>query len=126
MITGYQASNQVNVRFRDIARAGAILDVLVREGANQINGPTLTLDRPEAALDEARLAAVKQARARADLYAGAAGLRVKRIVSITEAEGFSPPVPVMAQRANMAEAKTDVLPGEQQVGVSVSVVFELE
>lgn len=126
VITGYQASNQVNIRFRDIARAGAILDVLVREGANQINGPTLMLDKPEAALDEARLAAVGQARARAELYAGAAGLKVKRIVSIAEAEGYQSGPPVMMQRAAMADAKTEILPGEQALGVTVSVVFELE
>src|SRR5688572_18962402 len=53
-LIGYRASNEVNVRFREIADSGRILDVLVAEGANQINGPNLGLDRPEAALDEAR------------------------------------------------------------------------
>ena len=86
VITGYQASNQLTIRFRDIAKSGAILDVLVKEGANQINGPTLTIDKPEAAQDEARIAAVKQARARADLYARATGLKVKRIISISESD----------------------------------------
>lgn len=85
VITGYQASNTVSVRFRQIARSGAILDTLVREGANQIDGPNLMIDQPEAALDEARTDAVRQARARAELYAKAAGLRVERIVSISEA-----------------------------------------
>ena len=53
-LVGYQAVNEVSVRFRDIAKTGAILDALVAQGANQINGPTLTIERPEAALDEAR------------------------------------------------------------------------
>ena len=52
-LVGYQAVNEVSVRFRDIAKTGAILDALVAQGANQINGPTLTIERPEAALDEA-------------------------------------------------------------------------
>ena len=82
VVTGYQASNSVSVRFRNIAKSGAILDVLVGEGANQIDGPSLTIDQPEAALDEARVSAVKIARARAELYAKAAGLTVSRIVSI--------------------------------------------
>ena len=51
-LTGYTASNQVSVRFRDIRNTGRILDALVAEGANQINGPSLTIDKPEAALDE--------------------------------------------------------------------------
>ena len=50
-LTGYTASNQVNVRFRDIAKSGDILDALVAEGANSINGPTLTIDKPDEALD---------------------------------------------------------------------------
>ncbi|WP_174273964.1 SIMPL domain-containing protein, partial [Sphingomonas bacterium] len=57
-LTGYQATNQVTVRLRDVAGAGGVLDALVAAGANQIDGPTLTIDKPEAALDEARTAAL--------------------------------------------------------------------
>jgi uncharacterized protein len=127
VITGYQASNQLNVKFRDIGKAGSVLDVLVREGANQINGPTLALDNPQAALDEARASAIKSARARADLYANATGMKVKRIVAISESEGFNQgPVPVMArQMTSDAAAKTEILAGEQSVAVTINVVFEL-
>jgi uncharacterized protein len=127
VITGYQASNQLNVRFRDIAKSGSVLDTLVKEGANQINGPTMTLDNSQAAMDEARIAAVKNARARADLYAAATGMTVKRIVSISESEGYTPgPMPIMQRSAAMdASAKTEMLPGEQSIAVSVNVVFEL-
>ncbi len=127
VITGYQASNQLNVRFRDIAKSGSVLDALVKEGANQINGPTMMLDNAQAAMDEARIAAVKNARARADLYAGATGMTVKRIVSISESEGYAPgPMPIMQRSAAMdASAKTEMLPGEQSIAVSVNVVFEL-
>ena len=58
VLTGYRASNQVSVRFRDIKATGAILDALVAEGANQINGPSLTIDKPEQAMDEARVKAI--------------------------------------------------------------------
>lgn len=127
-IIGYQASNQVTVRFRDIAKSGTILDALVKEGSNQINGPTLMIDKPEAAQDEARVAAIKAARARADLYATALGMKVKRVVSISESEGYSGgPVMVTAMRQmDAASAKTEIMPGEQSIGVSVSVVFELQ
>jgi uncharacterized protein YggE len=128
VITGYQASNQVTVRFRDVKRSGAILDALVAQGANQINGPSFALDRPEAALDEARVAAIKAARARADLYARAAGLQVKRILWISESGGFAPPpqpMPMMA-RMEAKAADTPVEAGEQRMAVSVSVSFELQ
>ncbi|RJF93307.1 SIMPL domain-containing protein [Sphingomonas cavernae] len=128
VITGYQATNTVTVRFRDVGKSGTILDALVAEGANQINGPSLQIDKPEAAEDEARVDAIKKARARAVLYAGAAGLKVKRILSISEAGGYAPPPPmpyVMASRGK-AEADTAIAPGEQTVGVTVTVSFELE
>lgn len=130
VITGYQANNTVTVRFRDIAKSGAVLDALVKQGANQINGPELVVDKPEAAQDAARVSAIKQARTRADLYAKAAGLTVKRIVSMSESIDYSGgPQPMMMGRAMMAdgaEAKTSVIAGEKAIGVTLAVVFELQ
>jgi uncharacterized protein YggE len=128
VITGYQASNQVSVRFRDVKRSGAILDTLVAQGANQINGPSFALDKPEAALDEARTLAVATARKRAELYAKAAGMSVRRIVSITETGGGAQPQPVMlmAMRSRGEADSTPVQAGEQKMTVSVSVSFELQ
>ena len=83
-LTGYTASNQLTVRFRDIRSSGAILDALVAQGANQINGPNLTIDKPEAALDEARAKAVATGRQRAELYARSLGMHVVRLVSVAE------------------------------------------
>ncbi|MDB5662708.1 MAG: hypothetical protein JWM38_2396 [Sphingomonas bacterium] len=128
VITGYQASNQVAVRFRDVKRAGSILDTLVAQGANQINGPAFALDKPAAALDEARAQAIATARARAELYAKAAGLSVKRIVSISEGGGFAPPQPmpmVMSMRAKES-ADTNIEAGDQKMSVTVAVSFELQ
>lgn len=125
-IVGYRASNDVSVRFRDIARAGSILDALVAQGANQINGPMLTIDKPQQALDEARIAAIASARARAEIYARAIGKRVGRILSISEA-GASMPVPMERMRGMAAAQNSTVIePGEQSVSVSLSVSFELE
>lgn len=129
-LSGYQASNTVNVRFRDIRNAGRILDALVAEGANQINGPTLTIDKPEAALDEARTRAVAAGRARADLYARALGMRVVRLLSVSEGVGqVPPPMPygrLVTMDAPQAVSKTEITPGEQQLQVSVQMSFELQ
>lgn len=126
-IVGYQATNTVSVRFRDIEKSGAILDALVGQGATNIDGPSLSIDQPDAALDEARRDAIARARARAELYAGAAGLRVDRIVSISEGHEASPPVPVMmTARMESDSGRTQVLPGEQDVTVSVTVRFLLK
>ncbi len=127
VITGYQATNSVSVRFRDVAKSGVILDALVGEGANQIDGPNLSIDQPDAALDEARADAVKRARARAELYARAAGMRVTRIVSITEngENAGSPNPPMLMARASMAKDSTQIVAGEKDVTVSISVRFLL-
>lgn len=127
-LTGYQASNNVSVRFRDIRKTGEILDALVAEGANQINGPSLTIDKPEAALDEARLKAIANGRARAELYARGLGMRVTRLLSVSESGGYAAPPPMpMYARAEMAQdAKTTIDPGEQKVSVSIAMSFELQ
>lgn len=125
--TGYRASNEVAVRFRDIAQSGRILDALVAEGANQINGPSLGIDRPEAALDEARVAALANARARAELYARAMNLRVRRVLLVSESGAtLPPPMPMLRMQAGRAEADTNIEPGEQTLSVSLTVSFELE
>jgi uncharacterized protein len=127
-LNGYSASNQLTVRFRDIASTGKILDALVTEGANQISGPNLSVEKPEAALDEARIKAVSAARARADLYARSLGMRIVRVVSVSESGGYAPPPPmapmVMAARAERDQTVID--PGEQKLQVSVSITFELQ
>ena len=126
-LNGYTASNQVSVRFRDIRNSGRILDALVAEGANQINGPTLTIDKPETALDEARTQALATGRARADFYARALGKRVVRLVSVSEGGGNypAPPMPMMME-ARTQSADTKIVPGEQKLQVALSMVFELQ
>ena len=128
-LIGYQAANEVNVRFRDIARSGPILDALVAQGANQINGPMLTIDRPEAALDEARVQALTNARARADLYARSLGMRVARVLAVSEAALGPIPLARVGMVRGMAanqDAATQIVPGEQTLSVSLTVSFELE
>jgi uncharacterized protein len=126
-LIGYRASNEVTVKFRDIASTGKILDALVAQGANQISGPMLGIDKPEQALDEARTAALAAARARAELYARALGKKVGRILSISESGGGGP-IPMFRAMAqgNAAQDSTSIDPGEQTVSVSLAVSFELE
>jgi uncharacterized protein YggE len=124
VLTGYQASNQLSVRFHDIRASGKILDALVGEGANQISGPNLSIEHPEAALDDARTKAVSAARTRADLYAHALGMRVVRVISVSESGGEIPrPISPMYARAQVAEAKTSIDPGEQQLQINVAMTF---
>lgn len=128
-IVGYQASNNVNVKVRKLDALGKVLDALVAQGANQINGPSFEIDKPEAALEEARIAAIRKAQKQAQTYADTLGLKIKRIVSISEGDSTPPrPFPEMrmmaAAPAGMAK-DTAVAAGENSVSISVSMVFEL-
>lgn len=126
-ITGYQASNTLNLKLRDVTRVGQVLDALVASGANQVNGPTFGIDDPEPLYDQARVAALKLAQARAQTYAKALGLRVHRVVSLNEGGGAMPPMPMPRMAMVKAEAfdSTPVAPGESSVSVQLNVVFEL-
>ncbi|MCJ2181366.1 SIMPL domain-containing protein [Novosphingobium sp. 1949] len=126
-IVGYQVNNTVTVRQRKLDDFGAVIDALVSAGANEVNGPTFTLSQPDAAQDEARVEAIKEARRRADLYAKAAGLRVVRIVSIAEGGGYVPQIRAKSDmiRLSAASAPAPVAAGELDVTAQVAVQFEL-
>ena len=125
-IIGYQATNTVMIRSRDIKNFGTVLDALVAAGANQVSGPSFQLADASAANDEARVSAIKAGRARADLYARAAGLRVVRIVSISESGGYGRPQPMYtsAMKGESSDA-TSISAGEIEAAVTVTMQFEL-
>lgn len=121
-VQGYNASNMVTVQVRSIEQVGPVLDASVTDGANMLNGITFGLLDPVPATDEARKKAVEDARRKAALYAGAAGVELGKIVSITEGGSFGAPV----MMGGAAFAKADSVPvaaGEMTVGASVTVTF---
>ena len=89
-LVGYTASNQLSVTVRDLDKLGETMDAIISAGSNTFNGLQFALDDPSEALDEARREAMQEARERAELYAAAAGLKVKRIVTISESGGYNP------------------------------------
>lgn len=126
-LIGYQASNQVTATVNDLAKLGPTLDAVTASGANQIEGGSFGLRDPQGLQDQARLKAVKALQARAELYAGASGYHVGRLVSLSESGGaqplpFAPKVMAMAARA---AASTPVEPGELTVRIEVSGLYEL-
>lgn len=130
-IIGYEARNSVQVRVRRLSDMGGVIDTLVAAGANQVEGPSFTVEEQEPALDEARTAAMQRARQRAELYARAAGLRVGRIISISEQGGYFPvteQIVVTGYRGGPAAPPpppSPVQPGEVALGVQLSVQFAL-
>jgi hypothetical protein len=123
-ITGYQASNRLDVRVRDIARLGPILDRAVDLGANSLAGPSFELSDPSAARDAARRAAVVDAVARARLYAEALGVRLGRILSVTD--DAAPAVAPRTAAFRAAAPAPPVEAGALTISASVTVSWAIE
>ena len=83
-IIGYNASNNVRIRYRRLSEVGRLIDALVAAGANSINGPMFSIEDPEARVRQARDKALASAEQRANEYARKTGARTVRLLSITE------------------------------------------
>jgi uncharacterized protein YggE len=124
-VTGYQATNQVEVRLEDVGKLGVTLDALVTAGANQMNGVIFSIRDDAALLAQARAAAVAEARFKAETFTKAAGVGLGSILSIGES-GSEPPRRLYAA-APMAMAKAvPVSLGEQSVSADVTIVWEIK
>lgn len=129
-IANYKAVNSLDVRFKDLKKTGPTLDALVQAGMNQISGPGFSVADPDKALDAARKEAVKKAQSRAALYAEALGVKLKRVLSVTETMpggGVPPPMPMMkmAMAEMAASADTSVAPGQMTLRVGVMLRYEI-
>ena len=125
-INGYTVSNTVNVRVRDIAILGAVLDQSVSVGANTINGISFAVADPADLYDEARKLAFEDARAKARLYAEAAGVELKSIRTLSESQGYAPPQPYMMREAAMSSDKAvPIQSGELTFSINVQVTWEI-
>jgi hypothetical protein len=129
----FQANNMVEVRIRDIAKAGQAIAATTQAGANVLSGPNMTVGDPEAASRSAYAQAYKAARARAEAYAAAAGLKVGRVLSIRDTgEGAPvpyydvPPPPTIARTMSVqAESGPPVRAGMNVSQVQVRADFAL-
>lgn len=119
-IRGYVASYDMQVRLREIAKTGAFLDAIVGDGANRLNGLSFGLADSAALEQEARAAAMRVAKAKAETLAESAGVGLGPILSIREGNVSVPGT--FAGRATLAEAAS-VATGEVDVRVTVSVTY---
>ncbi len=119
-IEGYTAQNSVSAVILDVAKAGAVIDVAVAAGANQVSGPSLSRGDQDELYRQALRAAVADARLRAEALASAANLTLGPITQIVEGGGGAPQ-PYALDKAT-AES-TPIEPGEQELVASVTVTF---
>jgi uncharacterized protein YggE len=126
-LTGYQATNEVAITVEDIGKLGGVIDAVTTAGANQVNSISFGLRDPTTAENQARLDAVRQLKARADLYAQATGYHIVRLLNLVEGGSARvQPVPVMAMaRMQAPQAQTPVQSGELTVEVMVSASYRM-
>ena len=119
---GFAASNVVSA-IVDVDRAGAVIDAAVDAGANQVNGPTMSVADQGKLYRQALKAAVADARLSAEALADASGRSLGKVTSVVESGGVTP-VP-MFEKAAVSDAGTPIEAGTQQTTASVTVTFAL-
>jgi uncharacterized protein YggE len=131
-IVGYTVNNQVQIKVRNIDSVSDVLDAAIAGGGNaiRVNGFQFTIEDPDKYLARAREQAVQNAKARAEVLAKAAGVKVGAPRSIAESGSVVPQFDKLqalpAAAPGRGGASTPVSPGEEKLSVSVSVVFEIE
>jgi uncharacterized protein YggE len=125
-IVGYRATNSIDVRIRDVSAAPRALALIVSSGgdATRINTVNFSIDDDSQLVRDARTRAFDDAKARAQQYAQLAGLKLGSVMSISETGTGPPPTPYPAPKPAMTEA-VPLEPGQQTVGFSVTVVWQL-
>jgi uncharacterized protein YggE len=126
-INGYSASVDVSVRARQIDRIGELLDSVQGLVGDEltIGGISFSYEDPEAVLEQARITALENARARAGQYAAAAGVEVGEIVKIVETP-IGDAIPYMMEARELAaDSGAAIEPGSQELVVDVTVVFAM-
>ncbi|MCV3737967.1 SIMPL domain-containing protein [Rhizobium sp. TRM96647] len=128
VLVGFQVSNMLSVRIRDLAKLGTILDQTVTLGVNQSGGIRFTNDKPEAAISEARKKAVEDGIARARELTSAAGIDIGKVLEISETSYRAQPMPMMraAMAKDFAPEAVPVAAGENSYSVTVTMTFELK
>jgi uncharacterized protein len=122
-IVGYRAVNMVEVRSRDLQDLGEVIDTAVDAGGNVVEGIRFEVSNRSGLLDQAREAAMAEARRKAEQLATAAGASIDQVLTIREADRTPRPVPAPA--LEVPEQAVPVQPGEETIEVTVEVAWLL-
>lgn len=127
-LAAYQVTNTINVRIRDLAKTGEVIDKSVTLGVNQGGSVTFTNDDPAAAREEARKNAVANAVAKAKTLSQAAGVSLGKILEISETSSAQPPIPMMEAKsfARDSGGSVPIQAGENTYRIQVNMTYELK
>lgn len=130
ILRGYEGSQQLRVKVRDLDKVSDVLSAAVNAGANQAGGVQFTIDDPQGLRAEAREKAIQNAQEKAQVLADQLGVKIVKLQNFNEGGGYSPPMPYMAKNmamegAAVADASIPLPPGEQEIQVNVNMTYEV-
>ncbi|MEQ1849505.1 MAG: SIMPL domain-containing protein [Candidatus Peribacteraceae bacterium] len=129
---GFEATQSLRVKVRDLEKVGAVLTAATSAGANQAGGVTFAIDNPDELKATARSQAIEKARAKAEVLAKNLGMRIVRLTSFGE-DGQNPANPMMMREMNYGggmgggggDASMTIPSGEQDITSYVTLTYEL-
>ncbi|MHB9036282.1 MAG: SIMPL domain-containing protein [Armatimonadota bacterium] len=124
VVVGYTVFNQIRVTVRSLNAIGSLIDAGVNAGANNVQGVNFSVEDDTALHQQALVNAIKQARAKAQAMAEAAGVKLGKLVAMSETGGYSPR-PMLMGVAKAEGAPTPIIPGELTETASVTVVYAI-
>jgi len=125
-IVGYTVRNGLTVRVRDISKVGAMLDKSVSLGVNEGGNIVFANNDPSEAISQARSMAMKDAMAKANTLAGAAGVKIVKVLEISE-QSFNPrPMPMAEMTMARSMDAVPVATGENTYRVTVNASFAID
>lgn len=130
VLTGYDVSQSIEIKVRDISKAGAILASIGSLGVQNVSGLNFSVDEPAKVQAEARNKAITDAKSKADVLAKQLGVSLVRVVSFSENSGGYPR-PMYSMEKVMgagvsAPAAPEIPAGEQKVTSNVSITYEIQ
>ncbi len=132
VVTGYEVSNDLTVKLRDLDTVGEIIDEVTSAGGDQIrfNGIDFSIDDPSPFQDEALTAAINDAVSKAEAMAETAGVELGSLLHISEGfssdGGYPAPLAGMAYAMAPAAASAPVSGGTLEVTASVQALFSIK
>ncbi len=129
VIRGYQVTQSLTVKIRDMDKANTIIDGVVSAGANQVSGIRFEIDQPELLKSEARKKAIDDANKKADELRDQLGVRLGKIVSFSESGDYMPPIMYGVGGMGGGDRKVASAPslpaGENEIVVNVTITYQI-
>ena len=130
VITGYTTNESLTVKVRNIDDAGKIYDALVKAGAQNISGPNMMVENEDVLQNEARKAAIVDAKKKAKILAKDLGVRSVKLIGFNEGGNYPMPMYDMATNASFglkaaAAPETSISKGENKITSNVTLIYEV-